>query len=177
MTKYLTKLALVAVLGVGFSLGCDRDRDGYSTRTKLQYVPDMADGPVARTHRTFLNPPEGSVATTAILYPATAAEAEEVLENPFPRSDFAVARGRDMWNIFCVTCHGAQGRGDHTLGEMYPRPPDLTFSAYRERKDGYFFHVITFGNVIMPGYGHAISSDERWQIIHYLRHLQDEAAE
>jgi len=178
----MTNRYLVTVVGLVFAatsmlVSCDRNRDGYSSSTKLQYVPDMADTPVSKTQRTYLDPPAGSVATGAILYPETAVESEELLENPFPGSDYVIAKGRHLWGIFCVTCHGADAGGDHSLGDTYPRPPDLRHSAFQDRGDGYFFHVITFGNVIMPGYGHAISSVERWQIIHYLRQLQNEAAE
>jgi len=165
---------LLTVLSVTM-VGCFGDDDGYSKRTKLQYVPDMADGPLAKTQRSYLDPPDGSVAMNAILYPATAEESAQQLQNPFPNTPDVLAKGERIWNTFCVTCHGPTGKGDNSLAESYPRPPDITNPVYIERTDGYFFHVITFGNVIMPGYGHAIDADERWAAVHYLRYLQNEA--
>ena len=42
------------------------------------------------------------------------------------------------------------------------------------QKDGYMYATIRSGGIIMPSYGHALSVAERWDIVNYLRHLQDQ---
>lgn len=144
--------------------------------TKLQYMPDMADGPVARAQRDYLDPPEHSVAKDAFLYPDTAEEAEDVLINPFGhfRNKTAlVDEGKRLYGIFCHVCHGPNGKGDGTITDVYPRAFDLTQDKYADNKDGFFFYKITFGGASMPGYGHATSRLERWKITMYLRNFHE----
>lgn len=135
--------------------------------TKWQYMPDMADAPTVKAQEDFLDPPPHSVARGAIFYAETAEESNQtgtVAKN--------AAQGKQLYATFCQVCHGAQGKGDGTIEHGFPQPPDISLALYRERKDGFFFHRITFGTAIMPGYGHALSGAERWQIVYYLRELQ-----
>ena len=147
--------------------------------TKMQFMPDMADSPVAKYHRTYIDPPEGSVARNAILYAETSGDAEKIFLNPLLRKtdDLSenIYEGKKIYETFCIVCHGEKGKGDGYIMDKYPPPPDITSKDYFERKDGFFFHVITFGGALMPGYGYATSAKERWQMVLYLRELQKEA--
>ena len=138
-------------------------------------MPDMADAPTVKPYESMIMPPEGAVQTNEILYPKDIVEAEKVFKNPYPQNDPRfLAKGKELWNTFCITCHGAQADGQHKLKGGYPPPPDLRVDYYKEKKDGFYFHKITFGGALMPGYGYAIEPIERWQIISYLRTLQNE---
>ena len=143
--------------------------------TKLQYAPDMADSAALKSQRDFLDPPAGSISTGAILYPATIEQSEQLLRNPLPTTKEAEAAGKVLYDTFCITCHGVDGKGQGTITDLYPMAPDLTHPVNDTRQDGFYFHKITFGGAIMPGYGHAIAAHERWQIAHYLRVLQRRA--
>ena len=155
-----------ALVVAGFATGCDR------TIPKIQYVPDMADAPVLKAQRNFIEPPEHAVATNAVLYPKTVEEAEATLKNPLPQDDRVLQLGERMFSTYCVPCHGAAAKGDGPITDVYPKPPDITSDVYQKRGDGFFFYRITFGANIMPGYGHATLPHERWAIVHYLRKLQ-----
>jgi mono/diheme cytochrome c family protein len=152
----------------GSLTGCRYDGTG----TKMQWAPDMADSPANKAQRSYLDPPEGAVAMNALLYPKTPEEAEvqytmpEALAND-PRG---LEKGKQLFNTFCIPCHGADAKGGHLNPAI--QPPDLTHPSYVARKDGFFFYRITFGANVMPGYGYAISTWERWFIIRYLRTLQ-----
>lgn len=160
-------LSLVFVVSV-FS-GCRVN----STQTKLQYMPDMADSPTVKAQENYLEPPEGSVQIDGILYPDSIEESAKLLQNPYESSDEILAEGKALWDTFCITCHGPEGKGDNALGEdKYPPVPNITEGGYTEYADGHIFHRITFGGALMPAYGHAISADERWKIVHYLKELQ-----
>ena len=136
--------------------------------TKLQYMPDMADAPTVKAQEDFLDPPLGSVAKGAVYYGASAEESK-VKPNVAPD----LAQGKRLYETFCQVCHGAQGKGNGSIIEDFPRPPDITAIVYQQRSDAFIFHRLTFGTAIMPAYGHATDVAERWQIVFYLRHLQD----
>jgi mono/diheme cytochrome c family protein len=150
------------------ALGCRYDGTG----TKMQWAPDMADGPIAKSQRVYIDPPEGAVPMSAIFYPKTAEDAGTQLVMPelIAKDPQGVEKGKQLFNTFCIPCHGPDAKGGH----LHPAiaPPDLTQETYRTRGDGFFFYRITFGTSVMPGYGHAISAHERWQIVRYLRTLQ-----
>ena len=148
---------------------------GDPSKTKLQYMPDMADAPVVKAQREYLDPPVGSVANNAILYPKTPEEAETLLINPFTGrwdEDKHKEKGKQLFGIYCAVCHGQAANGQGNISDKFPPASDLTLDLYKNRKDGFFFHRITFGSAIMPSYGHSISPHERWQIILHLRDLQ-----
>lgn len=162
--KYLIPAMLIAVVGC----------HGKSKTPKLQYMPDMADSPTVKAHEDYLDPPEGSIAKDAIIYPEEMAVAESEFRNPFPANAENLEVGRRLFNIYCAVCHGADGKGQGTLTEAYPRGvvPDITRPDLASRKDGFFFMKITQGGPVMPKYGHATTRQERWQITLYLRTLQ-----
>lgn len=170
LTRYLP-----AVAACGLALGVVSCRfEG--TGTKMQWAPDMADAPTSKPHKSFIDPPEGSVSMDAVFYAKTPedAETEHVMPAEFVSDAEGkfLKRGEILYNTFCIACHGPDAKGQGSLGPNFPQPPDLTHESYQARKDGFFFHRITFGANIMPGYGYAISEPERWLIVKYLRTLQ-----
>lgn len=92
-----------------------------------------------------------------------------------PNDPEMMALGEKMYNTYCIPCHGAAGKGDGSITDLYPRPPDITADIYKKRGDGFFFHRITFGANIMPAYGYATTLPERWAVVHYVRKLQGES--
>ncbi len=47
--------------------------------------------------------------------------------NPFPHSAESIARGKSLFERYCVTCHGATGRGDGPAASSLPvRMDDLS---------------------------------------------------
>jgi len=167
--KAFRTLNHLAVLGALWGVsGCEIN----SSDTKVQWMPDMADGPTVKAQEDFLDPPDNVISAVGILYPKTPEEAEKVLTNPLPSSELALKKGEHLYTTFCTVCHGPDAKGGGSIVDVFPRPPDITVSTYKSRADGFFFHRITFGSALMPSYGHAISPDERWAIVHYLRTLQ-----
>ena len=173
MKYFAIKLALTGLALTGIS-ACNVN--GKNT-TKLQYMPDMADGPITKAQRSTLTPPDGSVTVNAILYPATYDQAEAELRSPFGEgaqlSQEVLDKGKVMYQTYCTVCHGEDGKGKGPLGDAYPIPvPDITAANYLAKKDGFYFLRISQGGQMMPAYAYAISPHERWQLIAYLRTLQ-----
>ena len=170
--RSLVASALVVLATAGATSSCRYDATG----TKMQWAPDMADSAANKPQRSYLNPPAGAVAMNAIIYAKTPEDAEKQFAMPegIANDPDGLVRGKELFNTFCIPCHGADAKGGHIHAAI--APPDLTNDVLVKRADGFFFHRITFGTSIMPGYGYAISAWERWYIIRYLRTLQKKGA-
>ena len=99
--------------------------------------------------------------------------------NPVPASDAnALKRGNEMYQRYCMVCHGVEGKGDGPIlnkaGETgkFPFAPNLIVEPATTRTDGYLYGIIRAGRGLMPAYGDKIPEHDRWTIVNYLRALQ-----
>ena len=100
----------------------------------------------------------------------------EIINNPFPITEAALADGKNLYNIFCATCHGAKADGNGYLvrddGGVYPaQPANLIDDKFINASNGQFYHALIYGKNVMGGYGDKISYEERWNVIHYILSL------
>jgi len=102
----------------------------------------------------------------------TIEESGRFYKNPLVRSSTVLARGKQMYNTYCVVCHGAYGEGDGTVVPKFPRPPTLQSDKIKNYQDGSIFYVISRGQNLMPSYASQVQVPDRWAIVHYLRALQ-----
>ena len=107
-----------------------------------------------------------------------------------------IQRGQDRFNIYCSACHGYSGEGGKIelidgvevqtggmVGRRFNTPPpsyhDPKYqreSTERTGRDGYLFYTAMYGveyGAKMPGYAHALSADDGWAIVAYIRALQE----
>jgi len=183
----LLLIALIVTVALNFSIQRDTARPNY------EYLPEMvhavgfesfsananfADG------KTLQTPPEGTIPRgyppldfDATVEDALRAGAE--LTSPIdPKDAEAASRGRLVYQTFCLTCHGAGGKGDGPVAMRgFPPPPSLFAQKTVDMSDGQMFHVVTFGQKNMPGYSVQVAPDDRWKAIAYVRSLQDSARE
>jgi mono/diheme cytochrome c family protein len=155
-------------------------------RRAFEYMPDMAHSlpydsfapnPVTRDGKTLQAPVPGTVPRgfDPFRYDATPADAERAgreLSNPVPPSTEALARGRELYETFCLVCHGPRGRGDGPLVPKIPSPPAYDSERVRSMPPGQIFHVISRGSGRMPSYGAQIPPAKRWLIVHYVHALR-----
>jgi mono/diheme cytochrome c family protein len=119
------------------------------------------------------NLPSGILPTHGGTPPMSRAAADGTLHNPLPPSAAHLAHGKFLFETDCMPCHGRQGTGDGPVAfQMIVPPPDLTFAQPAERSDGYLYATIRDGGVVMPAYDDAMSAEERWEVVLYLRQLQ-----
>jgi len=99
-------------------------------------------------------------------------EAAALRKNPVPATPESVLKGRDLYAVNCTPCHGSSGKGDGLVVAKFVPPPDLTNAALqRGRTDGYWQSYLSVGGAIMPSYAEALSPEERWHVVNYLRTL------
>ena len=153
----------------------------------LPWNDDMKDQPSVKTQETTVELPAESVPTDGgeLDGPADLAElvrarlkAGEQLSNPLAGEDSDDGRAAERYDIYCRVCHGVAGAGDGSVGLKYnPQPMDLSLPYVQQQSDGQLYYTITHGGVIMPGYRFAMSKEDRWRIVRYLRTgLLEEAA-
>ena len=93
------------------------------------------------------------------------------LTNPLKPTPDVIAEGADLYATYCALCHGGTGGGDGQLADRYRRMPDLTQRHVLNYPDGFVYTIIREGGRNMPRFADALSIDERWALVHYLRTL------
>jgi len=96
-------------------------------------------------------------------------------------ADDRVESGRALYQKYCASCHGVDGRGKTPLGELFQKPPpDLTRiaarrgtwfpeAAVKEIVDGRY---AAHGTREMPVWGELLTGDQIAQIVEYLNTIQ-----
>jgi mono/diheme cytochrome c family protein len=176
-------IALVVLISV-LGNACKRDRNhpGYA------YFPDMAysegyetysENPVFRDGKTMQGPVEGTVPREMIPYQYSRSFEDQLLAgqeliNPKLMNETSLKNGKFQYDIFCSSCHGDRGKGNGHLytSKLFPAKPTSLVEDYVQNKpDGEIYHVITLGSIsgLMGAHGSQISSDDRWDIINYVK--------
>ena len=85
--------------------------------------------------------------------------------------------GREIYVNTCILCHGIDGKGVRGL-KFVPSPADLTSPAVQNRLDGTLFRRIHEGkpNTAMGAWKHALSDEEIWDVLAYVRTLGIESS-
>jgi mono/diheme cytochrome c family protein len=108
-------------------------------------------------------------------YPATPEgrlQAGKDLSCKFEASEANLARGKEMFTIYCQNCHGTGGKGDghlYTSGKFTMQPASLVSERMLAAPIGEVFHVITMGWNTMGAHGPQILPDDRWMIALYVK--------
>ena len=90
-----------------------------------------------------------------------------------PYNAASVAHGLSLFRTHCAVCHGPAGRGDGPDAAALPkRPADLTAPHTNDHTAGDMFWWLTHGfGTGMPGFAGALSEDDRWDLINFIRAL------
>ena len=127
-----------------------------------------------------LKPPEGTV-PLGDPYPDVANMGimeQETLENPVPANLASLKNGEILYQRYCSTCHGPEGKGDGLVaGPPFGTGPfGLVLpvggpaSVAKVFSDGHIFTTMTLGRGRMPSY-RRILPEHRWDIVNYIRDL------
>lgn len=141
-------------------------------------LPVEGTRPRRNNKGSFAIPTQGSV---PYYYGDSDSEREraivKLIDNPLPITDAGLAEGKELYNVFCSTCHGDKGDGNGYLvrddGGMYPvQPANFLLEEHLKASNGRYYHSIMYGKNLMGSYADKISFEERWNVIHYIRSLQ-----
>jgi mono/diheme cytochrome c family protein len=134
---------------------------------------DMDQQPIVRPLQEARPAPVGSIPLGGI---EVLDDREDVADAkpPFPLNAEAAARGRAIYAIHCVSCHGPSGRGDGRISDKFPQAPNLRHVSICKRSDGFIYGTLTAGGRAMPTMREGTSSRDRWDLVAFVRSLQAE---
>jgi len=164
--KYVFMLCLLAVAGAGGLMG---------VAVVVRWNDNMTQTPRIVPGERVFRMPAGVVPRGGdLIVPKEQRDVAAKAANPVRMSDASVALGREHYTTFCAPCHGPEGKGGVTgpVATKFIPPPDLTNTELqKQRTDGYWHSYIVAGGAVMPAYGEALSGQEAWHIVNFLRTL------
>lgn len=101
----------------------------------------------------------------------------ESFENPLAGDAASAERGAEQFNRYCAVCHGSVGLGAEAwILEKWPALAayNLAGEQVQGYSDSYIYGMIRVGRGMMPQYGHQITHFDRWDIVNYVRELQQQ---
>ena len=154
---------------------------------QVQYMPDMYVAvPYEANGANGLNgkmvdrlPVAGTVSRNGIVaydIPNTNEgyeKAKAELKNPLPTTEKNLEKGKELYGMYCATCHGKKGDGNGILSQ---RDKFNGIPNYKDREltPGNIYHVIMYGKNLMGSHASQLQYKERWQIVQYVEKLRSE---
>lgn len=95
------------------------------------------------------------------------------LKSPLTEADRNSGKGKELFEIYCISCHGATGNGK---GKLVEREKFLGVPSYKDRviTEGSIFHVETYGLNAMGSHANQLSAHERWLVADYVLKLKSQ---
>ena len=187
MMRIRTILSVVAMTAIVVSSCSSPDKE----KRAIEYMPDMYRGPGIETYGmnpvmkdsmgTQL-PVEGTIPRGHIPYEFDNSQAgydsaKVGLTNPYAEmiNEAYLADGKELYGIFCSSCHGKSGDGQGILvkNEKILGVPSYA-DAGRAISEGSTYHVIMYGKGVMGSHASQLLMDERWKITNYVMQLKAE---
>ena len=95
------------------------------------------------------------------------------MKNPLKGKAEATQKGQGIYVQNCSECHGMTGKGDGPTADMLDtKPANLTSKKVQKQSDGALFWKISNGKGVMAAYKDALTEEQRWQLINYIRTLK-----
>ncbi|MFQ5898198.1 MAG: c-type cytochrome [Candidatus Methylomirabilia bacterium] len=162
--KWVFVLVLLIIMGSGLVLG---------GVVAIRWSDDMTQTANLMPGERIFAMPTGTVPRGGELaLPREERESAAKRRNSVEATAESVAEGGKLYRIYCAPCHGPEGKGDGPVSPKFIPPPDITHPSIQQvRTDGYIHHVISSGGAVMPAYGEALSPEERWHVVNYVRAL------
>lgn len=179
--KAIYKAALIISVSTVFTSCFDKSKPNY------QYFPNMQHSVAYETYSesaAFANGKEGQLpAEGTIPRGFTPYEYENTtegyelakanLKSPLDSLSRNMAKGEQLYTIYCAICHGDKGDGK---GNLAKREKFLGVPSYADRDitEGSTYHVITYGLNAMGSHANQLSQEERWLVTDYVLKLKSE---
>lgn len=164
-------------------LSCSKDK---RTR-KVQYMPDTdmynpvpyeaySTNPNTKNGLTSQKQVEGTIARGQAPYSYENSQAgyllaKDSLVSSLKTKEIDFKKGKNLYNIYCSSCHGDTGDGN---GVLVQREKFLGIPNFKDREitDGSIYHVIMHGRNMMGSHSSQLLPKERWQVVHYVQKLK-----
>ena len=109
--------------------------------------------------------------------PMSLEQATIKMHNPLKPTPANLAEGKDQFTTYCAPCHGESGQGNGPVAHLLAKPPkSLISGTSKDLPDGYIYGAIRDGVLSMPSYAEEMPVEQRWQVVMYIRSMQNAAA-
>lgn len=179
--KYNNIILICIALGL---VSCaDKDDPNY------QYFPDMyeslayeayAEAEIFPNEQVAMKPADGTISRGWMPYgydddTEGYEKAKAELKNTLPYTEENLAKGKELYDIYCGICHGNKGNGQ---GWLVEQEKILGVPSYDDQgraiTEGSVYHVMYWGINTMGSYASQMSEKELWQVDHYVMKLKAE---
>ena len=171
--KNIVNIAVTILIMLSVTSCFDKKKPNY------RYMPNMYTSVAVETYSEYEILPNGQAALTPVKgtisrgwmpyeYENTQegkALATKELKIPLAVNEENLAKGKELFNIYCAICHGNKGDGQGTLvkREKFLGIPSLADKG-RNITEGDIYHVMMYGLNSMGSYASQTNEKERWQI-------------
>lgn len=177
------RTAIYALGAIGLVGGVYMAFSNYTLGTDRQWwLIDMFDSASIKAYEAPMAPlPDGVVSRNRYVPNSNRYSPEgRALQNPYPVDEAALASGKWGYTTYCAPCHGVDGSGggpvtDTTDGKKRFMAPGSALASGMTKlyPDGHLYLTLRNGGALMPGYGWAMTDQELWSVVAYLRTLPD----
>ncbi len=179
----VVRTAVYAIGGLGLVTGVYLAFSNYTLGTDRQWwLIDMFDAASIKPYEAPMAPlPEGVISRNRYVENASRYSPEgRALQNPYPTGEAALATGKWSYDVYCAPCHGVDGTGNGPVTDttddkkrfMAPGPA-LASGMTKLYPDGHLYLTLRNGGALMPAYSWAMTDQELWSVVAYLRTLPD----
>ena len=96
------------------------------------------------------------------------------LINPVPANTASLQKGKELYNLYCASCHGEVGFGNGAArGPLGDKPANFHKEKFKKQNDGEVYWKLTTGRKDMPAFEKILTEDQRWHVVSYLRNMPD----
>ena len=96
-------------------------------------------------------------------------------KNPLAGNANSAEAGKQVYNVYCTSCHGETGMGDGPAAASLDPTPQPLAKNQTSLSDAYLFWRISEGGLMapfksaMPAWKNALDEEQIWEVITYLR--------
>lgn len=183
--KNILQISYIGLILI-FLVSCS---DTKPTNRRVQFMSDTdmyvpvsyetySSNPVFDNGLTAQAPVEGTVSRGNVIYDYPDNEigyqlAKDSLRTPIELNEKNLAKGKDLYIIYCAVCHGDAGDGQ---GVLVKNEKFLGVPNYKDREitEGSTYHVIMYGRNLMGSHASQLNNTERWQVVQYVQQLRED---
>jgi mono/diheme cytochrome c family protein len=181
MRNTITKLVAMLFVAIAFTSCNDK------TKPQVRFMPDMYTSVAYEPYgenKAFANgmdsqlPVYNTIARGQVPYDYPDSNegyeaAKKELKSPLNEYTKNSEKGKALYAIYCVVCHGKKGDGQ---GDLVKREKFLGIPNYKDRDitEGSIYHVIMHGRNLMGSHASQLTGEERWQIVNHVQKLRND---